>query len=233
MNPVYGSYFADPFVWKHQAFFYPRDFLNQDNKYRPGTALMVTRMKSMTELEGAGRIVLRARSDWQRFQASRGMHWRVWDWRTLEGTFVVRREGGGYDCFYSGGRWETETYGVGYGLEEHMLGPYSDTMQQSRSRSSPLTGGICPIAGMCSERSGMKSPKKASVPVRLTSGDGEILVLRSGVVGQPGLEIEELLREARVAHGHDLDGQETRVSGPADGDGRDRNAAGHLHDREE
>jgi len=43
------------------------------------------------------------------------MYGRVWDWHTLEGPFV-RKHDGRYYCFYSGGRWETESYGVDYGV---------------------------------------------------------------------------------------------------------------------
>ncbi|HXT12435.1 MAG TPA: glycoside hydrolase family 43 protein [Candidatus Angelobacter sp.] len=105
--------------------FYARDFLDAANGARPGTALAVRRMKSMTELDGEEHVVLRARSDWQRFQANRAMYGRAWDWHTLEGPFV-RQHGGRYYCFYSGGRWETENYGVDYGVADHVLGPYSD-----------------------------------------------------------------------------------------------------------
>lgn len=104
--------------------FYARDFLETAGG-RAGTALMVARLKRMTELEGEGQVVLRARSDWQRFQKDRPMYGRSWDWHTLEGPFV-RKHGGRYYCFYSGGRWETENYGVDYGVSENVMGPYSD-----------------------------------------------------------------------------------------------------------
>jgi GH43 family beta-xylosidase len=94
---------------------------------------MVARMKSMTELEDEGRVVLRARSDWQRFQANRPMYERIWDWHTLEGPFVRKHEGR-YYCFYSGGRWENESYGVDYGVAEHVLGPFSDEGNESGAR---------------------------------------------------------------------------------------------------
>jgi beta-xylosidase len=113
--------------------FYARDFLDCSDQVRAGTALMVTRMRSMTELEGEGRVVLRARSDWQRFQANRIMYGRAWDWHTLEGPFVVKRRGR-YFCFYSGGRWETDSYGVDFGVADHVLGPYSDVGNESGPR---------------------------------------------------------------------------------------------------
>jgi GH43 family beta-xylosidase len=82
-------------------------------------------MVSMTALEAKWVPILRARSDWQRFQAPREMYGRTWDWHTLEGPSVIKHEGL-YYCFYSGGRWENETYGVDYGVSDNVLGPYSD-----------------------------------------------------------------------------------------------------------
>jgi beta-xylosidase len=105
--------------------FYARDFLDESPDGRAGTGLAVARMKSMSELVDGGRAILRPRHDWQRFQAQRPMYGRVWDWHTLEGPCVCKR-GGRYYCLYSGGRWETENYGVDFGVAEHVLGPYSD-----------------------------------------------------------------------------------------------------------
>jgi beta-xylosidase len=105
--------------------FYARDFLDSSEDMRPGTALMVARLTSMTELENEGVLVLRARRDWQRFEKNRAMYGATYDWHTLEGPFV-RKHDGRYYCFYSGGRWENETYGVDYAVAETVLGPYSD-----------------------------------------------------------------------------------------------------------
>jgi beta-xylosidase len=113
--------------------FYARDFLDHDSQQRAGTALMVARLKSMTELDGPGRTVLRARCDWQRFEANRLMYGARWDWHTLEGPFVRKHEGR-YYCFYSGGRWENESYGVDYGVADHVLGPYSDAGNETGPR---------------------------------------------------------------------------------------------------
>ncbi len=117
----------------HWYLFYARDFLDVSPKTRAGTALMVARMKSMTELEDEGRVVIRARHDWQRFQANRPMYDRVWDWHTIEGPFV-RKHAGRYYCFYSGGRWESETYGVDYCVAENILGPYVDDSNEAGPR---------------------------------------------------------------------------------------------------
>jgi beta-xylosidase len=113
--------------------FYARDFLDTDQGMRPGTALKVARMKSMTELEDEGVVVLRARHDWQRFEANRLMYGARYDWHTLEGPFV-RKHDGRYYCFYSAGRWENETYGVDYAVADHVLGPYSSEANETGPR---------------------------------------------------------------------------------------------------
>lgn len=100
--------------------YYARDFLDGA---RPGTALAVDRLDSMTRLAGDRRTVLRASADWQIFRRGREMYGQVFDWHTLEGPFV-RKHGGLYYCFYSGGAWEQDNYGVAYGVAEHPLGPF-------------------------------------------------------------------------------------------------------------
>jgi hypothetical protein len=60
--------------------------------------------------------------DWQIFRRGREMYGEVWDWHTLEGPFVCKRDGR-YHLFYSGGAWEDETYGVSFAVAEHPLGP--------------------------------------------------------------------------------------------------------------
>jgi beta-xylosidase len=109
--------------------FHARDFLNDvDDEGRParaGTALVAYALDDMTKLAPTGVTVARARWDWQRFAANRQMYGRVFDWHTLEGPFVVLRDGR-YYCFYSGGCWRTDTYGVDYVVADSVLGPYSD-----------------------------------------------------------------------------------------------------------
>ena len=112
--------------------FYARDFLELDEG-RAGTALAVSRLETMTRLAREWNVVLRARFDWQRFQADRPMYGRVYDWHTLEGPCVRKRDGR-YYCFYSGGRWETDSYGVDYGVAEAAMGPYADTALASGAR---------------------------------------------------------------------------------------------------
>ena len=97
-------------------------------------------MKTMTGGDETSHVVLRARSDWQRFQNPREMYGRVWDWHTLEGPCVVRHAGR-YYCFYSGGRWENDTYGVDYGISDNVLGPYSDEGNEGGPRVLRTTPG--------------------------------------------------------------------------------------------
>ena len=113
--------------------FYAQDFLDTDNGARAGTALMVDRLIAVTTLAGEGRTVLRARSDWQRWERGRAMYGATWDWHTIEGPFV-RLHDGRYYCFYSGGRWETEGYGVDYAVADHVMGPYSDAGNEAGAR---------------------------------------------------------------------------------------------------
>jgi beta-xylosidase len=105
--------------------FYARDFLDFGNEVRAGTALVMDKLVNMATLAGDEHVVLRARNDWQLFKAQREMYGQIFDWHTLEGPFV-RKHNGLYYCFYSGGCYENETYGVDYGVSEKVTGPYSD-----------------------------------------------------------------------------------------------------------
>jgi len=113
--------------------FYARDFLDTEGGVRAGTALMVDRLEGMTKLAREERVVLRARCDWQRFLANRPMYGGIYDWHTLEGA-CVRKYAGRYYCFYSGGRWETDSYGVDYGVADNVMGPYSDAGNEAGPR---------------------------------------------------------------------------------------------------
>lgn len=137
LNPAECSFAIDPHPFQDEDgrwyLFYARDFLDCSPAARAGTALMVAPLKNMTELENTGTPVLRARSDWQRFQSPRNMYGREWDWHTLEGP-AVWKHAGRYYCFYSGGRWENDSYGVDYGVADRIMGPYSDQGNESGPR---------------------------------------------------------------------------------------------------
>ena len=106
--------------------FYSRDFLDSDNGARPGTALVVSRLITMVDLEPEFQVVMRARHDWQRYQSKRSIYNGIYDWHTLEGPFTVRHNNR-YYCLYSGGNWQNQTYGVDWVVSNHPMGPYTDT----------------------------------------------------------------------------------------------------------
>jgi len=102
--------------------FYARDDLDGD---RVGTMLAVGVLTSPTAVSGRPRSVLRPSADWQLYARQRPMYGQVYDWHTLEGPFVRKRDGR-YYCFYSGGSWQEPSYGVACAVAEHPLGPWRD-----------------------------------------------------------------------------------------------------------
>lgn len=108
--------------------FYAQNFLTPDGDYRVGTGIVVDRLATMTVLEGHPRLVVRPHADWHLFQAQRAIYGGVYDWHTIEGP-ALRRHNGRYYCFYSGGAWERDNYGVSYVVADHPLGPYTRPAQ--------------------------------------------------------------------------------------------------------
>lgn len=137
LDPQTCAFAIDPHPFRDQDgqwyLFYACDFLDSDRDIRAGTALMVDRLEGMTKLAGQAAVVLRARSDWQRFLKDRPMYNGIYDWHTLEGA-CVRKHGDRYYCFYSGGRWDTENYGVDYGVADRVMGSYSDVGSETGAR---------------------------------------------------------------------------------------------------
>ena len=129
IDPAECSFAIDPHPFQDDDgrwyLFFARDFLDEEDGAKAGTALVAASMKSTMELAGEPRVILRARHNWQRFEKDRLMYGRRWDWHTLEGP-CVWKHGGNYYCFYSGGRWENDTYGVDYGVASAVAGPYLD-----------------------------------------------------------------------------------------------------------
>jgi beta-xylosidase len=123
-----GERFAiDPHPFRDPAdgawyLFYAHDVLKGD---RVGTTIAVDRLTTMTSVAGESRTLLRATDDWQRYRRDREMYGKVYDWHTLEGPFVVARDGR-YHLLYSGGAWEEPGYGVSYAVADHPLGPYRE-----------------------------------------------------------------------------------------------------------
>lgn len=118
--------------------FHARDFLDERDGARPGTAIVVQELAGMTRLVGEPRTVLRPRRDWQLFKRERPMYGRVFDWHTLEGPCVLVRDGV-YYCTYSGGCWQTARYGVDYATAAGVLGPWTD---ESRAAGPRLLAGV-------------------------------------------------------------------------------------------
>lgn len=106
--------------------FYARDVLEGE---RVGTMLAVDVLDDMTSLRGQARTIVPPSADWQLFLPQREMYGEVYDWHTIEGPFV-RERNGRYYCFFSGGNWQTEGYGVAYAVAEHPLGPWSEPSDQ-------------------------------------------------------------------------------------------------------
>ena len=121
--------------------FWAEDFLDERDGARAGTALVMDRLASMTQLAGEKRVVLRARHDWQRFLQDRVMYGARYDWHTLEGPSVLKRAGR-YWCFFSAGRWEDETYGVDYAVADAVTGPYTDAGNDAGPRVLRTVPGV-------------------------------------------------------------------------------------------
>lgn len=119
--------------------FYARDFLTLDGDYRVGTGIVVDRLLDMVTLAGEPHVVVRPHEDWHLFMARRRMYGGVYDWHTVEGP-ALRFHDGRYYCFYSGGAWEHDNYGVSYVTADHPLGPY----QRPQNGSSALLRSVLP-----------------------------------------------------------------------------------------
>ncbi len=100
--------------------FYCRDFLEGE---RVGTGIVVDRMVDMVALAGERATVVRPYEDWHIYERDRQWYGRTWDWYTVEGP-LVRKHEGRYWCFFSGGAWRAENYGVSCAVADHPLGPY-------------------------------------------------------------------------------------------------------------
>ncbi len=100
--------------------FYCRDFLDAEPV---GTGIVVDRLVDMTTPAGEPAIVMRPHAEWHLYERGRRWYDRVWDWYTVEGPFV-RKHDGRYWCFYSGGAWKAENYGISSAVADSPMGPY-------------------------------------------------------------------------------------------------------------
>lgn len=103
--------------------FYCVDFLEPEGDQRVGTGIVVDRLLDMRTLAGEPRVVVRPHHDWHLFRKGRQIHGAVRDWHTVEGAAVQARDDAIY-CFYSGGAWERENYGISWVTADRPLGPY-------------------------------------------------------------------------------------------------------------
>lgn len=98
--------------------FYATDFLAHSHI---GTGTVRDRLRDPFTLAGDPRPVTLPRHDWHVYHPNRPEKGGV-RWHTVEGPFVLEREGVYYQMF-SGGNWQNPTYGVSYATSEE--GPRS------------------------------------------------------------------------------------------------------------
>ncbi len=114
-------------------FFMAVDFLDTEGGNRVGTSIVVHKLDAMHRLVGPPVTVLRAKYDWQLYQHKFEKHGGVWEWHTIEGPFV-RKRNGKYYCMYSGGCYLNDTYGVDFVVADSVMGPYRDTGSANGAR---------------------------------------------------------------------------------------------------
>ncbi len=117
-----ASPFTDPRDGRRYLFF----ATDYDKDDPAGTGLAVAPLAAdMMGVADAPRIVLRASAPWQVYEVNRDYKGRVWpQWNCVEGPSVVFHDNR-YYCFYSGGAWHGQAYGVGFAVADHPLGPWS------------------------------------------------------------------------------------------------------------
>jgi len=130
LDPGTASFAIDPSPFRDQDgrwyLFYARDFLDSNDGFRPGTGLVVAPLTDMVRIAAEYTVVMRARHDWQRYQANRPIYNDIFDWHTLEGPCAVWHVGR-YYCLYSGGNWQNDSYGIDFVTADNILGPWQDT----------------------------------------------------------------------------------------------------------
>jgi arabinan endo-1,5-alpha-L-arabinosidase len=117
-----ASPFHDPQTGEWYLFFC-RDGLDDA---RPGTGTAVVRLDEAMRPTGEILPAILPGHDWHISGRSRPLYERHFElWHTVEGAFCVYRQNQ-YVCFYSGGAWTNESYGVSYALASNPLGPWRD-----------------------------------------------------------------------------------------------------------
>ncbi len=117
-----ASPFHDP-KSGHWYLYYARNFLDE----RVGTGTAVVQLADdMQSVVGEPQTAIRASADWQIYERNRSHYGRHWEkWHTVEGPFMVFKDDK-YYLFYSGGKWESDGYGVSYATSDTPLGPWRD-----------------------------------------------------------------------------------------------------------
>lgn len=116
------SPFRDPKSGQWYLYF-AKDFL--EGRVGTGTAV-ASLADDMTTITGEVRSVAIPSADWQISSRNKTMYGRLFaEWYTVEGAHVVMHHDR-YYCFYSGGDWQSESYGVSYAVADHPLGPWRD-----------------------------------------------------------------------------------------------------------
>lgn len=117
-----ASPFRDPKTGQWYLYF-AKDYL--EGRIGTGTAVVALADDMMSVL-GEPRPAVVASDDWQISARNHLMYGSmVPEWHTVEGPHVVFHEGR-YYCFYSGGDWQGEAYGVSFAVADHPLGPWRD-----------------------------------------------------------------------------------------------------------
>jgi beta-xylosidase len=118
-----ASPFRDPRTGQFFIFF-ATDF-ESDEPF--GTGLAVAGLSDdLLSASTPVRPIVRAQADWQIYERNRNYKGKLWPkWNCVEGPNVVFHEEK-YYCFYSGGAWHGDNYGVGFAVADHPLGPWHD-----------------------------------------------------------------------------------------------------------
>lgn len=69
------------------------------------------------------------------------MYGGIYDWHTVEGASVLLHNEKVY-CFYSGGAWEKENYGISYVVSDHPLNAYRPPADSSAPLMKTVPGQV-------------------------------------------------------------------------------------------
>ncbi|HWM90238.1 MAG TPA: glycoside hydrolase family 43 protein [Thermoanaerobaculia bacterium] len=116
--------------------FYATDFLDHSHI---GTGTVRDLMRDPFTLAGEPVPVTRPRHDWHVYHPNRPEKGYV-RWHTVEGPFVLKRNGLYYQMF-SGGNWQNPTYGVSYAVTDSLDSP-GEWEQQERPILRTIEGKV-------------------------------------------------------------------------------------------